>query len=172
MRIIKLAGLLPALCLISSQAMAEGFYAGAKAGWMDPDIRGFDEATNLGVQGGYTFGAPDTGITWAVEAELTTTISDGDVQAFGSSGNWDVDTQAIYGVLRIGDALYGKLRLGFLHEDASASVVGASADGSDSGVSGGLGGGWRANQQLSFELEYTMVEEDIDFYSVGMNFAF
>jgi hypothetical protein len=172
MRITKTAGLLPALCLIGSSAMAEGFYAGAKLGWMDPDFSGFDEATNIGVVLGYTFSVPDVGVSWAVEGELTTTVFEGDIQVFGSSGNWDIDTQAIYGVLRIGGDLYGKLRLGYLWEDASADIAGVSADGSDNGTSVGLGGGWRANQQLAIEVEYTLVEEDIDFYSIGMNLAF
>jgi hypothetical protein len=172
MRINKTAGLFPLLCLLGSTAMAEGVYVGAKIGAMDADVSGFDDATNLGIVVGYTFEPVSDGISWALEGEFTTSVSDGDVNAFGSSGSWDVDTQALYGVLRIGGDLYGKLRLGYLREDVSASVAGVSADGSDDGVSGGLGVGWRASEQLSLELEYTLIEEDLDFYSVGANFAF
>ena len=172
MRINKTAGLLPLLCLLGNTAMAEGVYLGAKLGLMDADVSGLDPATNIGVVVGYAFAPVSDSISWAVEGEFTTSVSDGDIDAFGSNGSWDVDTQALYGVLRIGGDLYGKLRLGYLREDASASVAGVSADGSDDGVSGGLGAGWHANEQLSVELEYTLIEEDIDFYSVGVNYAF
>lgn len=172
MRINKAAGLLPVICLLGNTAMAEGLYLGAKIGVVDADVSGFDDATNAGVTVGYQFAPVSENISWALEGEFTTTVSDGDISVFGSNGSWDVDTQALYGVLRIGGDLYGKLRLGYLREDVSASVAGVSADGSDDGVSGGLGAGWRANEQLSVELEYTLVEEDLDFYSVGLNFAF
>jgi len=172
MQINKTAGLLPVLCLIGSTAVAEGFYVGAKAGWMDADVNGLDEAVNVGAVVGYTFANISEGVSWGIEGEATTTTSDGDVDIAGFNGDWDIDTQAIYGVLRLGNAFYGKLRLGYLWEDVSVSVAGASADGNDDGVSGGVGAGMHINEQFSVEAEYTYVEEDINFYSVGVNFSF
>ena len=173
MDIRKTAGLLPALCLVNTAAMAEGPYLGARLGFMDADISGLDSATNIGLIAGYNFGdVADDGMSWGIEAEFTTTVSDGDVDVAGLNGDWDIDTQAIYGVFRIGGDLYGKVRLGCLREDVSISVAGISADGSDDGLSGGLGGGWQVNEQLSLEAEYTRVEEDVDYYSIGAHFAF
>ncbi len=168
----KMAGLLPVLCLFSSAAMAEGPYLGAKLGIMDADVSGLDDATNVGLFAGYNFGELGDGISWALEAEFTTTISDGDVDVLGLNGDWDVDTQALYAVLRVGGDLYGKLRAGYLREDVSVSIAGVSIGGDDTGFSGGLGGGWQVNEQLAIEAEYTLVEEDLDFYSIGVNYAF
>ncbi|VAW82826.1 hypothetical protein MNBD_GAMMA14-824 [hydrothermal vent metagenome] len=172
MYINKTAGLIPALCLVSGAVMAEGAYVGARVGIMDADVSGLDSATNMGVLLGYTFGDVSDGMTWAVEGEFTTTASKGDVDLAGFNGDWDIDTQAIYGVLRIGGDFYGKARVGYLREDISVSVAGISADGSDSGLSGGVGAGWRINEQIAIEAEYTLVEKDVDFYSAGVNFAF
>jgi len=171
MEIRKTARLLPVLCLLGSTAMAEGVYVGAKVGVMDPDINGMDEATNAGVVLGYTFGG-DGNISWAAEAEFTTTISDGDIEVFGQKGDWDVDTQALYGVLRFGSDIYGKVRAGYLREDVSASIAGVSVDDDDTGFSGGLGAGWRMNENFAIELEYTFIEDDLDFYSAGLNYSF
>ena len=169
---MKAAGLLPALLLVGNTALAEGPYLGAKVGLMDPDISGLDEATNVGLVAGYSFADNGSNMRWGVEAEFTTTTSDGDVRVGGLNGDWDVDTQALYGVLTIGDTLYGKLRLGYLREDVSVSLAGFSADGNDDGVSGGVGAGWRVNDRFALEAEYTFVEQDIDFYSLGVTFAF
>lgn len=168
----KTAGLLPILCLVGNTAVAEGFYLGAKAGVMKPGISELDDATNIGGVIGYEIGEASDNLTWIVEAEFTTTASDGDVEVLGLSGDWDVDTQALYAGVRVGTDLYAKLRLGYLRKDVSVSIAGFSADGSDTGASAGIGGGWRLNESVGLEVEYTFIEEDLDFYSFGVNFSF
>lgn len=42
----------------------------------------------------------------------------------------------------------------------------------DSGFSAGLGVGYKFTSHFFSELEYTMVDEDLDFYSVSVNYAF
>lgn len=156
---------------VAVPAGAEGVYIGGKIGVMDVDDSAFDDATNAGILLGYEF--PASGIaSVGFEAEFTTTVSDGDFNAFGVSGDWDIDTQAIYAVVRIGDQVYAKGRIGYLNEDVSVSVGNVSADGSDSGGSLGVGFGVRATDRLNIEAEYTKVEEDVDFWSVGVNLYF
>jgi len=43
---------------------------------------------------------------------------------------------------------------------------------SDSGLSLGIGVGYQFNNKISTELEYTIIEEDIDFISLGVNYSF
>lgn len=172
MEINKTAGMFPVLCLIGSTAMAEGLYLGARVGVMDPDVSGLDDATNAGVVIGYTVGEINDILSWGFEGEVTTTVSDGDVDVAGFKGDWDIDTQAIYAVFRVGETIYGKLRFGALREDVSINVAGVSVDGDDSSFTAGIGAGWRFTDQLAFEAEFTNVESDVNFYSVGVNYSF
>ena len=160
------------LCLIGSTAMAEGVYVGAKVGVMDPDVNGLDEATNAGVAIGYTFAEIEEMFSWGFEAEFTTTVSDGDAELAGFKGDWDVDTQAIYAVVRAGKTVYGKLRAGVLREDVSIDIAGISAEEDDTSFTAGLGAGWRVTEKLALEAEYTFIESDLDFYSIGVNYSF
>ncbi|HHJ13350.1 MAG TPA: hypothetical protein ENJ79_03105 [Gammaproteobacteria bacterium] len=162
-----LAGLLPALGLASGLALAEGPYAGVKIGIMDADVSGFDDATNGALTLGYAFDTGNPDLSWALEAEFSTSLSDGDV----GSGSWDLDTQALYGAVRYGADWFGKLRVGWLREDLSASVGGLSVSGDDTGLSAGLGIGWGTGS-FSVLAEYTLIEEDIDFYSLGVLYHF
>lgn len=158
---------------MSGTALAEGPYIGAKVGIMDADDVGgasFDSATNGGILVGYDFGSGDMGM--AIEAEFTTTVSDGDISYLGASGDWDVDTFAVYGALRYGQDFYFKAKLGYLNEDVSISGAGGSVSGDDSGLSVGLGGGYKFSDTMAIEAEWTLIEEDIDFLSLGVNFSF
>ncbi len=161
----------PLLLALGGGAHAEGLYLGAKAGLVSVDDSAFDDALNAGVLIGYELPANDR-LSWALEAELTTSVADGDFQAFGVKGDWNIDTQALYGVMKFGDSLYGKVKLGVLREDVSASAGGVSADESDSGLAWGLGGGVRVNDYLDVEAEYSQIESDAAFISVGVNYHF
>ncbi len=159
------------LLALSGGAQAEGLYIGAKTGLVTVDDSAFDDALNAGVLVGYEVPAEGS-LSWAIEAELTTSVSDGDFEAFGVKGDWNIDTQALYGVMKFGDSLYGKIKLGVLREDVSASAGGVSADASDSGLAWGLGGGFRATDYLDVEAEYSQIESDAAFISVGVNYHF
>lgn len=154
-------------------ALAQGPYIGAKVAWMDPDDQGgvsFDAATNAGIMLGYEF-VPDYGL--AVEAEFTTSVSDGEFTYLGANGDWDIDTQAIYLVARPGtETAYFKIKAGYLNEDVSATALGQSISGDDSGFSWGLGGGYNFTQNIAAELEWTKVESDVDAWSVGVLYNF
>ncbi len=156
--------------LPSAKAADSSWYVGLKAGQMMVDLDGLDDATNGGVLVGYSFG------DFAIEAEYTTTLSEGDVTILGVPGEWDINTFAVYGVYRSSGNIYFKGKVGFLNEDVSINVnafgTPISAAGSDSSASLGVGVGWRIPDSNSLELEYTIVEEDIDFLSLGYNYHF
>lgn len=138
------------------------WYLGLKAGWMDADASNFDEATNLGLYGGYTLHDDASG-RFALEGEYTRSISDGDIPG----GGWDIETLALYGAYRTAGPWFLKIKAGYLDEDISVSAGGSSIAGSDSGLSFGAGGGVRLSNKAAFELEYTVIEEDVNFFSIG-----
>jgi hypothetical protein len=61
-----------------------------------------------------------------LEAEFTTTISAGDVDIGGFTGDWDIDTQATCVAARLGEKVYPKVRYGVLQEGASIKIAGFS----------------------------------------------
>lgn len=153
-----------------STTNAGGLYLGIKFGPMIVDDNSFDEAVNGGLVLGYDLAETDL-FAVALEAEFTDTLADGHI---GESGvaKWEIETQAIYGVVRVGGGAYLKLKVGYLNEDVTAKASGLSFDASDSGGSGGIGVGLRAGESVYLELEYTVIEEDVEFITGGINFRF
>lgn len=154
-------------------ALAQGPYAGGKVMWIEPgDDAGFnfDSATNAGIVLGYEL-VPDYGL--GMEAEFTTTVSDGEFSYRGVNGDWDTDTQAIYLVARPGTEVADlKVKLGYMSADISASALGVSADDEGEDYSWGLGGGYNFTQNISAEVEWTEVGEDVSGWSGGVNYKF
>lgn len=152
------AGALMAGMAFAPAAMADWTF-GANAGKMMIDASGVDDPTNAGVvigkEWGVVFGDA------AVEAEFTTSIDDGSF--LGNDVN--VDTQAIYGAIRTAGPVYVIGKLGVLREEVE---IGSISD-TDTGMSAGIGVGFSVGL-AQLELQYTVVEEDISYLSVGVRF--
>ena len=137
-------------------------YIGGKLGLMMPDGSGLDDALNIGVVLGMKLNEVEVG-SIAVEGELTTTIVDGDIRG---GGDWNVTTLAGYGVYRSNGQFFFKGKLGLVYWDADVDGVGGGgAD--DIDLSFGIGGGYKISEKASLELEYTILESDLDFLSLG-----
>lgn len=150
--------LLLAGMLLSPTGYAD-WYFGAKAGPMMIDVGGFDDPTNAGVLVGHEWGlvAGDLGI----EAELTQTIDDGrfagqDVQ---------VDTRGLYAAFRTAGPVYLIGKAGLVRNEVE---IGTASE-SDTGTAFGAGVGFSIGV-AQFELEFTRIDEDIDFLSLGLRF--
>jgi hypothetical protein len=173
----KLSGWIWCLLLIflagnaQAQEQERTIYLGIKGGLMMPDISSLDNAFNFGLQfGGYVHQDPKIG-SFAIEGEATITLSDGDVSLGAIDGDWDVDVVAAYGVYRSPGEVYFKGKLGLAYEDVTVDYSGlGSASDDDFNISLGFGVGWNIPEQGSLELEYTIIEEDIDFLSLTYNF--
>jgi len=155
---------LAALTIVPAHAQElSPWYVGLKAGPMDADASGFNSAGNVGLLGGYTLSQNANGAL-ALEGEVTRTVSGGDAPG----GGWDINTWAVYGAYRTAGAAFLKARVGYLNEHVSVSGPGsASISGSDSGISFGAGGGFRLGKKAAFEIEYTVIEDDISFLSLA-----
>ena len=102
-------------------------------------------------------GAGDIG----VQAEFTTTIGEGDFYGYDVS----IDTQAIFGAFRTAGPVYLIAKAGFLREEVEIGPV--SED--DTGLAAGIGVGFSVGV-AQLELEYTQVEEDVGYLSLGVRF--
>jgi len=164
---IKNLFLITLLSLSASIAHSE-LYIGAKGGVMSisNDIP-FDDATSIGILLGANI--QNSGI--AIEGELTTTVSAADHKT-NSNTELDIYTLAIYGVYRSSGDFYFKGKGGLVYEYLKISGFVLPLEGEDLGLSLGAGGGFRINDNATLELEYTIIESDIDYISLGINFAF
>ena len=111
------------------------------------------------------------------------------VDGFRYQGELDFSSISLYGVYRTHGDIYFMAKIGVLSEkikmDAeycgmitgSYSCIGldyynipSSYD--DTGISAGIGGGWKVHSNLLVEAEFTILEEDIGFVTVGANYHF
>lgn len=152
--------LILAFCL-SGTASASGLTFGAKTGPMQIDGPGFDDdPTNAGVAVGYELGLVlgDLGF----EGELTTTMKDGSTTG---GGDVSVDTMGLYATYRSPGFIYLKLKTGFTRWDVDYGNLNED----DTATSTGLGIGFSLGL-IQFELEYTEIDDDIEFISLGVQF--
>ncbi|WP_078083391.1 porin family protein [Microbulbifer mangrovi] len=152
-------------CSISAQA-SEGGYFGTVAGLMKTSING-DSPFNAGIRAGYTWNSG-----FGLEGEYTTSLVDGEARFNSGWGDfrWDysISTFGAYATYRSQGDLYFKGRLGVLNE----SIDFGGEKESDSGLSAGLGLGFNLSETVNLEAEYTLVEEDVDFWSGTLVFRF
>lgn len=145
--------------LVFTPVAAADWFFGAKAGPMMVDVGGMDDPTNAGVMVGHEWGVVLGDI--GVQGEITSSIDDGSYAGQDVS----VDTQAVYGVFRTAGPVYFIAKMGVLREDVT---IGSVSD-DDTGSSAGLGVGFSIGL-AQFEVEYTQIEDDVDFLSVGIRF--
>lgn len=146
------------------QPPANPLYFGLKAGAMDVDDTD-DAASNVGAMVGYKFHEDERGAFFG-EGEYTRTFSDGEA-AGALAGDYDVETLSAYGGFRSAGQLFWKAKVGLSWWDVAVEGAGAAEDDGTS-LSFGAGGGWRLNENTGIEAEYTIIDSDISFLSVGV----
>jgi len=161
---------------VAGTAQAEGkIYIGAKAGVVQADISGFDNAFNAGVYGGYNllgknsqFAADLKGGALSVEGEVTLSIVKGDAPI----GEWDMTSFGAYAAYRhpLTDYLYLKGKLGLVRYDLDTTVASVSS-GMETALAAGIGAGWKVGPG-SIEAEITTYESDILIVSAGFRMSF
>lgn len=180
---VKLSAAIVVLAAISTSVFSESpvssetadsshNYIGVKGG---PLIIGHgipfnDDGVMMSILFGHDF--PDSG--WAVEGEFSTTVSKptSDEDGYGDLG---VTTLGAYGVYRTSGRFYLKAKIGLLYEYLTSSVTSSGGgltidvDGPGMSIPIGIGGGMRVSDKLSAEIEYTMIEADIGYASLGLN---
>ena len=131
-------------------------FFGIKGGFMKPDGKDNDSAFNIGA----VVGQPVSRyFSW--EAELNTTLADGEV---GTNTNWDITNIAGYAVYRSPGNIGFKAKAGLGYWDTD----------NDSGtsLSMGIGAGIKLGQGGMLDVEYTQVDDFVDYISVAYLFNF
>ena len=162
LRKMAAAGALMVGMVLAPAAMAD-MYFGVNAGPMMIDGASFDDPVNAGVFIGKEWGvvAGDIG----VQAEFTTTINEGSFVAFPYVYDVSIDTLALYGAFRTAGPVYLIAKAGVLREEVD---IGGFSE-SDSGLAGGIGIGFSIGV-AQLELEYTQIEQDVGYASLGVRF--
>lgn len=114
--------------------------------------------TNASFTLGYQFKSFAPGL--AVELSISRSVEPGTV----AGGELDVESMGMYLVYRAGNQFYVKGRAGLMN----AAISGNLAE-DENGETYGVGLGWRMHD-LSLELEYTSIDDDISFVSAGLLF--
>ncbi len=131
-------------------------FFGIKGGFMKPDGDDNDPAFNIGA----VMGQPvSRDFSW--EAEFNFTVADGEV---GANRDWDFNNIAGYAVYRSPGNIGFKAKAGLTYWDTD----------NDSGtsLSMGIGAGFKVGQNGMLDVEYTQVDDFVDYISVGYLFRF
>ncbi len=155
------------LSFFYTTAVHSELYIGVKGGEMkiSNDIP-FNDATSIGILFGGTI--QDSG--FAIEGEITTTVSSAEHES--RNDELDIFTFAGYGVYRSSGKLYFKGKAGLLTEYLNISGGRFALEGYGGAISLGAGAGFRISNNTNLEFEYTIIETDIDFVSLGITFDF
>ncbi len=162
---------LAALFLAGAAQAAEerSWYAGLKTGVMSLDEAGIGDLTQGGVLFGYKMVQGDWG-SFAIEADYTDTISDGNVDF--AAATWEAESLAGCLAYRTPGKGYFKGKVGYVDASAEVSAFGLSEKVDDSDYTAGIGFGWKVGKNMALEIEWTRAffDADLDFYSFGFNF--
>lgn len=151
--------LLIALSPISTYVEAAGsrstpWYFGIKGGFMDANGQS-DSAINMGADVGYR-----NNKYLSTEVELTKTVIDGDTP---SGNDWEVDTLSVFAAFRSNTEVKLKAKIGLTNIDYGND--------DDLELSFGFGAGFWAAGGL-MEIEYTEIDDDLEFISLGVTYFF
>lgn len=151
-------------CLFFAAPLQAEYLLGVKVGTMSvsfDDADTDDNPVNAGLMLGYERRL-SAGLL-AFEVEITRSLSPGSVV----DQDLEVDSQGVYVSFASSGSVYIKGRLGLM--DASLSAGGLSED--EGGETYGLAVGYRA-ARFRAELDYTSIDDDVAFISVGLVYPF
>lgn len=159
----------------AAESVGQKFSAGLKLGMFMVDSgakSGFESASgyDVDIDNGFGFGlhgdylvAPN----WYVDVEYLSTSLD--VNIGGGTGSVDVSSFAVYGAYRSTGDLYYVGKLGLISEDVSGD---GGFSQNEAGLSFSVGGGYKLQENIFLEAEFTSVEKDIGFIGFTGRYVF
>lgn len=145
-------------------------YAGVKIGAMDIDATDAPSLTSYGVYAGY-----DIANGFGVEADFTGTQE----KALKSSENIDVSAKnyGLYGTYKYNlDAMpvyfKGKLGAAKTEVELQSTLTSDKYKESETSVAGGIGAGYNFTDNISAEVMFNKVHDDVNNYTAGVHFKF
>ncbi len=156
---------------------ADGNYANLQLAFANVD--GFDSTMALVA----AYGIPLEQYGIDVELELTKSLGDAstsDTYPFVGTITLDASYMTLAGyavyTMPLQDKLDLRARAGLLYEDvsvtASSPLVTVSGDGTDIGLSFGVGLNYALNDSMNIIADYTIIEQDISHLAIGAQFGF
>ena len=142
------------LFIANANAKGSPFYMAIKAGIVDAGNGMSDNAVNAGFDIGYR-----NNRYISTEVEYTTTFISGDTP---SGNNWEMDAFSVFASFRSNTKVKLKAKVGL-----------SSIDNNDSGLDLSMGIGvsyWAAGGLM--DIEYTKLDDGLNFYSIGVNYFF
>lgn len=142
---------------------AANAFVGTKVGLMSVSFDNDaveDDPGNAGVILGYAFTSFIPALS--LELDITRSVAPGRV----ANADLSVETQGLYLSYRSSGTVYFKGRLGFM----DASLTGNLAE-DEGGETYGVGLGWRRNV-IALELDYTSIDDDVSYSSIGVIYHF
>jgi hypothetical protein len=146
--------LTPAFAAEPAKSNGHLFY-GIKGGFMKPAGSGNDSAGNIGAVMGQSFARY---LSW--EAELNLTVFDGEV----GNRDWDINTLGGYAVFRSEGDINLKAKAGLVYWDDTFD--------DDIDLSLGIGMGFKMGKSGMLDVEFTQINSDVDYISVGYIFNY
>jgi len=144
---------------------SEGFYIGLIAGTDKIDVNGLEDASGAGLLAGWNFNKN-------VALEFAGNAADSKADALLAGCVLEIDTMAIYLTGRTDGKFYTKGRIGVLSETITPRDTCVFVqERSESGLSVSAGGGMRLGK-AALELEYTLVEADVNRISLSVLYNF
>lgn len=156
----EVAAALPAADVSSHDG--PGFYTGLRVGNYSTSVSEVSFSAPVGLVLG--FGTTKAGI------ELEVNASDLDIEGLPMS----YTTAGFYGSFRTSSKLFFKFRAGVVSQSIVTELPGStfiSLD-SGSGFSASVGGGVRINKNALFDLDATVIDQDLIAVSLGLNYFF
>lgn len=157
-----------------ASAQSQPWHFGASAGLADINIDGFDEPVQLQGSFGYDVWQQSWGV---LTAELTagTSVSEGDIDAFGFDAEWDVTTVGVSATYRMSDlTFYPLASVGFQYADVTLDGPLGETGEDDTGLLVGIGAGIQMTESIALELswnrQFDVIDEDLDIISLGVRF--
>ncbi|RLU01289.1 outer membrane beta-barrel protein [Ketobacter sp.] len=152
-------------------AQDPGVYIGVKGGSFKIDAEELDsnDPNGKGFLVGYNLG---NGAAIEFEHNKSDTFHAGLSGYYGPQVEGEIETSALYFAYRSQGTVFFKVKGGILKEDVTAEAYGDSADESDTGLSVGAGFGFNLGDVAQIEAEYTIIEEDVGYLSLGLNLRF
>lgn len=156
-----------------ASAQSRPWHFGVSAGLADINADNVDNATQLQGSFGYDVWEHSWGV---LSAELTagTSVSEGDIDV-GFDAEWDVTTFGVSATYRMSDlTFYPLARVGYQYADVSVEALGGGDSEDDSGLLAGIGAGFQLAERIALELswnrQFSVLEEDLDIISLGVRF--
>ena len=138
---------------VSAKEKNSPFYIAVKIGLLDAGNGIVDDAINAAFDIGY-----QNNRYLSTEVEYTTTFINGET---GSGNDWNVDALSVFASFRTNTKIKLKAKIGLTSISNNSGLE----------ISTGLGVGFWAAGGL-MEIEYTKLGDDLNFFSIGVNYFY